>query len=263
MSNLDYIKKAIEEAEKYFEKINFEQLLENDFPASNLNAAWKGRIFCNNLKIEIIVGLPDDFPDALPKVYLTKNFEYFPIPHVDSVLFVCTFETESIDFFSENIHGLIHETIEKARKIITDGIQKTNQEDFKYEFLAYWDLEKIYNVHSIFEPNDRLSIKYIAQIKSNIKGLNYLVGESENHIKEYLKKIDFSGSTKNLKKCLYIPLSDIPIPPYPVINKQFLSLIGKSDSSHILNIVNFIKENLYEGIIIFSFKTEDDYLLAA
>ena len=94
----------------------------------------------NGENIEIVVALPEFFPDELPKIYLTDKFLSYPIPHVGVKNLVCTYPTDNIDFYSEYVEGLLRLSIEQARNIITDGITGINNKDFEDEFLAYWSV---------------------------------------------------------------------------------------------------------------------------
>ena len=106
--------RAIEETENFFNEYKFERLHKHQFPAKGINSAWRGIIKCDGKDVVIIVSFTSSFPDDLPRIYLTKDFEYLPIPHVDGNNFVCTFDTDNIDFFAEKTKSLIQETIENA-----------------------------------------------------------------------------------------------------------------------------------------------------
>ena len=57
---------AIAASHKFFSDINFKELNRTNFPADDIKAAWLGSIQCGNKAVEIIVSLPQDFPDVLP-----------------------------------------------------------------------------------------------------------------------------------------------------------------------------------------------------
>lgn len=93
------------------------------------------------LTVRLFIALPDDFPLVLPKIYLSSsdNERIKYIPHVNVSGFICLFDEESIIVDSSNACGIIKACLAKARSILEDGINKRNLDDFKSEFIAYWD----------------------------------------------------------------------------------------------------------------------------
>jgi len=106
------------------------------------------------------------------------------IPHFDNNRFLCTFNSNAIDIFSEKPKEIITESIEKARNIITDGITGNNEKDFEDEFLAYWsDGEPALKLYSILTIHDKITEIKLAQLKlNNINGM--ICGDSEEKIKK-------------------------------------------------------------------------------
>jgi hypothetical protein len=88
----------------------------------------------------LLLNLKVDFPLSLPEIYLSEDdYEKIKyIPHVDHNRTTCLFDQENIKIDSERPSEIIRVCIQRAKKIITDGISKTNSLDFKDEVVAYW-----------------------------------------------------------------------------------------------------------------------------
>ena len=92
------------------------------------------------LTLNLLVGLPLDFPLVLPTVYLDQK-DYLSLrylPHVDTQGLVCTYDPETVQVSPNDPFGIVKSCIDKARKIIQDGLAKANTNDFQQEFVAYW-----------------------------------------------------------------------------------------------------------------------------
>ncbi len=257
-------KKAIEDTRKYFEGYNFQELSQKKFTSKDLVAAWRGSISCNGEAIGIIVGLPYSYPDELPKIYLTNDFEYYPIPHVDSNNFVCTFDSDRIEFFSENIAGILAETIEKARSIIADGISGKNSNDFEREFLAYWsDGAASQTIYSIIDPKDVISEIQLAIVSPTDSRIKYIAGNKKDEIKRYIKNLDPLAKITSLQPCLYLPFHTIPHPPFPQNNKELFSYLRNINQKYEKAVYDFISKCGYQGVVFFSVNIGESYIFAS
>jgi hypothetical protein len=259
-----FIEKSLKEVRAFFKDYNFHELSAAEFPAADLAFAWEGTIICEGERTAIIVGFPLGFPDELPKIYLTNDFKHSNIPHIDDKNYLCTFDTDSIDFFTENVSGMIEAVIDKARDIICEGISGKNQRDFEAEFLAYWSLGcgplKIY---SIFIPEEKKSEILLGQIFGSEKCISWIAGKDEKQIRSYVRRLDNNARIINYEKCLYLPLPIIPVPPFPKNNIEVFNLLNKFDSSYEKAVLTFLKDNEYKKIVIFSVVIGKSRALAA
>lgn len=257
---------AIGKAAEYFSGVGFNKLNDSDFPADNIVAAWQGNIHCAETPTEIIVALTIGFPDELPKIYLTSDFQHLPIPHVDNNLFVCTFDTDSTDFFPEKIEGILDETIEKARKIISDGLSGANKSDFETEFLAYWELDARLTVYSIFKPDDNIRTLKMAQVPIRKNKSATLIAENEKDIQSFAKNLNpdifLDAPIVNFYPILYLPITVPFSPPFPKTNSELFALLDSYDSKYSEALLSFLKKNNYSGSVIFSVKIDGEYVVA-
>ena len=256
------IDNSIQDIKELFSEYEFDQLKKDQFPQKTLIAAWKGSINCAGHKIDIIIGIPPSFPDELPKIYLTRDFKFSPVPHVDNNRFVCTFNPNVIDLFSERPKDIVVETIENARAIISDGILGKNKIDFEDEFLAYWsDGEITGKLYSILTIHNSVTKIKLASIKANnIDGM--IAGDSEEEIRKYIQNFK-PKSIIDFQDGLFIPLGPPPEPPFPTINKDIFSLLRSRDKNLAKTVIDFLINHKYKGVFIFSVNINNKVALAA
>jgi len=253
--------KAIERADAYLSDLSYYKLTTPDFPATGIVAAWQGNLFCNGIQIQVKIALPIGYPDELPKIYVTKDFSYLPIPHIDDKLFVCTFDIEEINYFAERVEEVLQQIIEKAREVLTEGLDGSNHEDFASEFLAYWRLETKTTVYSLFHPNDKIKFLQMASIPWETQEIS-LIAHQESDIKLFARNLFPRITINNFQQALYLPFPKPIYPPFPKTVGNLIRLIETFDSKYLNAVRKFILNKVNSGVIIFSFKSDDDYLLA-
>lgn len=87
--------------------------------------------------IPVYIGIPDEWEQKLVDIYI-EDYQNFPyIPHVDTKGKLCLFELEGA-LIDADLYGLLNQCIEQAIMILTDGLNKNNEEDFITEFSSYW-----------------------------------------------------------------------------------------------------------------------------
>ncbi|SNR88033.1 E2/UBC family protein [Hymenobacter mucosus] len=93
--------------------------------------------------LQLLVGLPADFPLVLPTIYLERadyqQLRY--LPHVDTSGLVCTFDPETVRVNPEDPGGIVRDCVAQARRLIEQGLAGTNTSEFQQEFIAYWENE--------------------------------------------------------------------------------------------------------------------------
>lgn len=244
---------AIAASRKFFSDINFKELNQTNFPADDIKAAWLGNIQCGNKVVEIIVSLPQDFPDVLPKIYLSKPDELPLIPHVDEKAFVCTFDREHITFFSENIEGMLSDSIDQARQVLSEGIAGTNANDFTTEMLAYWDIGiKSPPVYSNFAPSNASRHLMMAYVTSSDRKRTYLLSENEDAAKQFATNLKLNINNLKFESVLYLPNIPPFTPPFPKTNSELLVLLDESNSHNSDLLLTYLNIHGYWGYVVFS-----------
>lgn len=89
------------------------------------------------LWIPIYIGITNNWEQELFDFYIA-DFEKFQfIPHVDKKGKLCLFDLEGI-LIDTDFTGLLNTCIRRAVKIIDDGMNKDNTEEFIKEYSSYW-----------------------------------------------------------------------------------------------------------------------------
>lgn len=188
---------------------------------------WKIELDGSLRHFTFILTIPNTFPDAFPKIYLSKKDyqEIYPVPHLDKNRFVCTRDPEVTVLNDKNPGEAIESLINIAVKILESGIKKDNQTDFIEEFLAYWDEKVQHSLLGLFIPTDKISYIKIFKLSKDIFGNKYIVSDSEEEVKKWLVPFNINLDKSEDIKCLYLPLSEF----YP------LSLDKDGDMLNILD----------------------------
>ena len=89
----------------------------------------------------LLIDIVSDFPVSLPKIYLSeKDYESNKyLPHIDSRHFICLFDEVSIKVDTNQPSNVLKACIDRAVKIISDGLSKKNESEFEDEIVAYWE----------------------------------------------------------------------------------------------------------------------------
>lgn len=242
---------ALEASRTYFSGLNFTELNKPDFPSDGIKAAWKGIIQCAGQAVEIILTLPTDFPDVLPKIYLASQENLPLMPHIDDKSFVCTY-TRQVIFFSEDIEGILNNSIDKARKVISDGINEENTIDFVAEMLAYWDIGIQPQVLSVFDPQTTLQTLTIAEIQNNSKTIVRILAENREAADKIIANMKLTGGPTRYHPALYLSNISPFIPPFPKTNNELFEIFDLNDPDTSKAILGFLNKHKYSGYVVFS-----------
>lgn len=143
--------------------------------------------------------LPADFPGVLPTVFALSP-ELLRLPHVDERRIVCAFEDENtlLDYRAEE--GLVRETVERARRVVEDGLLGLNRADFLPEFEAYWPRQL--EVQSAVTPSDAPH-----EIKASFHGPQLVALADDGGA----LLSNFPDDTKQLARGVYLPLDQFDL----------------------------------------------------
>lgn len=200
------------------------------------------------------------FPYGFPKISILQEFysKYGHLPHVDNDGVICTFDTNKVYPNFNKPKEVVLECIKKSERILLDGINGDNKEDFEEEFKAYWELESEIIGEVIFEPDDKDKILYCYRSKNRFVYL----ADDEKKLKNYLKYAHIADVRKvKITKALYLPLkNNWCYPPFPQNNKDIMELLAEEK---ILNVyLEYLKKYNDEHIIIFSQVINNEMCLA-
>ncbi|MTI47821.1 MAG: hypothetical protein FH761_08270 [Firmicutes bacterium] len=209
-------------------------------------------VMVNNEEMRLKCKFPDSFPYTFPKVYILKEFYkgIAPLPHIDKEGYICTFDSNKSFPNFKKPNELVFECIRKAVEVIEDGINGINRDDFIEEFQSYWGMEEKYS--SMFWMLSTPTNKSTSLYYYNDKYKDFYIGDEIEKIKEYLKHLKgLEINNKDLKRCIYLPLTKPWYPPYPKTNKEIYTKV-KEESKVFKAYYNSLKNKEDMSIIIFS-----------
>lgn len=216
----------------------------------------------------LLLNVKYDFPLSLPEIYLSKddydNIKY--IPHLDHKGNICLFDQENIKIDSERPAEIIRICLQRAKKIILDGINKTNNSDFKDEVVAYWT--------DTYNSNDKVINGYLGdnveklvpgKVKINILKQPYNKTNIylENETIASLKILDFfrlRGHNIMQQDAFYLGKIDNIEPPFYFNNNDLLNFIKIKFPSYWNEVKSYINQSLTEKILIFSLEVDNELL---
>ena len=112
-----------------------------------IKAAIAGRSF------ELDIEIPDDYPRKLPRVFLADPPAFGTWPHVESDGRLCI-ATPSDRYDRTRPADVVTALLDGAFDILDKGITGANQDDFRSEFLSYWDIAaKGLRAQSLLDPS--------------------------------------------------------------------------------------------------------------
>jgi Prokaryotic E2 family B/ThiF family len=245
---LDYDESSLKEA---LEKCPLIRTVADIHPKLLAEPWAKGRSVCRAYRLDIEIngvptslyfGVKKSFPLSLPKIYLVQWDAFGILPHVETDGYVCYAQEEGSVLNSEDIVGLVRESLSMAVQVVMDGISGKNHRDFIDEFGAYWDrLNKVKDVTSIVSPGDQIKKVHLYKAKG---GTKYLADDNGS-FRKFLKLPDHD-IWKN-HPALYIPLKPgtIITPPHPFkfwdlseICKVIFDNLGPDHRSQLLSLIS-------------------------
>lgn len=211
-------------------------------------------------EIELLIALPDDFPVVLPKIYITgqdyNKIKY--IPHVDTAGYICLFEEDSISLDTDQPGNIVKLSLDRAIKIIEDGVGKKNEADFNDEFIAYWE--------GIYDGKDRVDtgitmingqisngtvIKFL-HLKKAYSGYSVILHDESPdfmHFKSYLKE---NGHFFDECEAFYLGGLAGLTPPFSLLNSDTIEVVRKHFPLLLKEFEVFVNCDTYPKFVLFS-----------
>lgn len=152
------------------------------------------------IDVEFEVKFKDDFPLSLPELYLSKkSYETFKhLPHVDSDRKICTLDTAATITNYKNPEGILYEVIKKAKKVLKDGIEKRNVDDFEEEFIAYWNSaysgqNKLVKGLSLINYNQNPETIKAILVEPKFGGYDFIIYSDDEAVKNIIELLKSKG----------------------------------------------------------------------
>lgn len=120
----------------------------------NADGLWE---FSINLdayrKMPAKVALPAKFPDELPEIFIERSRLVRRIPHVERSGKICLAPKTGILLDATAPRQLIRDALNRAQRILIDGLSGKNSADLIEEFSAYWNSGVSASIVSICDPS--------------------------------------------------------------------------------------------------------------
>lgn len=228
--------KALEDLGKFYD-VRPETLTNKTNGDYSIERTWKVKteieIFDKITDIEFIVKFDTDFPLSFPNIYLSKEDYnlYCSFPHIDSNKFICTFDKQKSRPDFNKPSEVLYQSIQQAKKIIKDGAEQKNFEDYDSEFIAYWKSRYenglIRSISLIDEDNASPKNIKLYQIKPLFLGYELLLVSDEFNPDNFIKFLKNKKHSLEEIKCFYIDNVDFENQNVLLNNKQTVEIISK------------------------------------
>lgn len=202
----------------------------------------------------------DDFPLSLPRIYLSQaDYDCLKyIPHVDTAKLICTYDEEGIITDINNSAGIVLECFQRAKRIIEEGIQKKNTDDFEEEFDAYWK--------NTYNDGDKVKLNYLSLLPTPVTGpikvlvlskplgtYTKILHQDDEVFKKFISWLKSEAISYHEDDVLYLGnIEGLNIPPFNFTNKDIAAIhdILPTDQQKVLH--SYLKAHLKTPTIIFS-----------
>lgn len=94
--------------------------------------------FSDGTRRDLFVLITDDFPYTPPRIALAEPPDILTWPHLEEDGFLCILPTDAA-ISNEDPVGVVRCLLTEAHQLIEKNIRGTNVEDFRSEFLSYWN----------------------------------------------------------------------------------------------------------------------------
>lgn len=201
-----------------------------------------------------------DFPLNIPTIYLsTESYDIVKyIPHIDSDHIVCTFDSEKVLTNPNDPYGIALGCIQRAKRIIESGLEKTNINDFEEEFISYWNCcydEKLnvnHAVLSLIENDPEVQEVKLLALKTKIRTYNYVLYQENTDNLIFKKFLEDSKNDYEEVDLFYAgELDAFKVPPFALTNKSAIDLIDKLDKEKIKEYRKKLKAAKYRMFVLF------------
>ena len=141
--------------------------------------------FSDGISRELDILVDDDFPYAPPRIAVVNGPGVLAWPHLEADGLLCILSSDAA-VSSEDVVGVTKYVLGEACQLIEDGITGDNAEDFRQEFLSYWDLVTDKNSPSFIGllepqgPGRRISVWRSQQ--------THIVGENPQSLRQWLTR---------------------------------------------------------------------------
>ncbi len=207
----------------------------------------------HTLPRELLLAIPNTFPDKLPSVYLPRTVaqETGVIPHLDDQRFLCTFDGADAHPNSDDPVGVALRVIERGLDIWTAGVSGANRADYLDEFGAYWALGSTVSTYSLVTPTDEPREVAGLRLVEAWEQAAWLFAEGESDGKRWLVAAGYGGKTEAIP-ILYLPLNTLGLPPLPSTNGEIYERVRDLNPNALPVLLDFLHKHDRPTGVLFS-----------
>jgi hypothetical protein len=213
-----------------------------------------------------------DFPISIPKIYISEaDYEIIKyIPHIDTDRLICTFDSDAIRTDINRPQAIVYDALKRAKKVIVDGINKTNFSDFEDEFIAYWKNSYskqdhiFYRCLSLIDPYEQINesdIKVTAIPSPGVR-YNYIIHCDTVDSKRFISSLYSHYNNVTTHPVYWGGELEIPdVPPFNLSYDKLASLLIAGDDKKQGKLKRFLKSKYSPKIVLFKKRVGDKTLL--
>ena len=226
---------AVEELDRLFDSMSGSRRLAaaelSQYKNHSFGVGWLiSKTLSDGVARPLHVLLPETFPYSAPRIAISGGPHKMEFPHLEPQGLLCLTPPDcAVDI--EHPTDVLESLMDDSIQLIEDGIQNLNQDDFRDEFLSYWDIAVVNELCrwppfiSIIEP--RGPSRCISVWGSNV----CVFGESDDSVSRWLDNRGVDVGEHGFRSGLMIWLPEPLVPAeYPNDGRELLSMIRSLES---------------------------------
>ncbi|OGQ95900.1 MAG: hypothetical protein A2521_02890 [Deltaproteobacteria bacterium RIFOXYD12_FULL_57_12] len=224
--------------------------LKSRVKSSPLIAGWRLPAETVDADSDLILALPDLYPNALPIVALPEPPEAGELPHVELDGTFCLTTSSALMELPADIRHAEH-VVREASKVLAQGLSGENQEDFLDEASTYWtlgqpDKREIWLTSSCPRTSKLL---HVAILKHAV-----VLADNAAQLETWLASV-YPGLSPRIKPAAVLLSLPEPIYPrsYPKHTGDLITLASTAGDKALNLLASTLKPGAY-GYIVFSFE---------
>jgi molybdopterin/thiamine biosynthesis adenylyltransferase len=231
------------------------------YTARGADRGWRFQLDVEGQIVDLDLTVDNRFPRSRPRVGLSKPPPFPSYPHVESDGRLCIIEdVDELDHTKPT--GIIKAVLKGAAEVLEEGLTGRNEDDFRDEFLSYWDpTAKGPTVFSLADPCGSSR-----RVKLWCSGKNYVAAEDRRSMSNWLKNRTGRGLAEG-EACqpALILWFDQPLLPneYPSNPADLCALADKAGGSAPDLLRRYLAEDICERLVLLGAQSKNGPCFAA
>lgn len=213
-------------------------------------------------KVQIIklhLCFPLDFPLVFPKIFLSKEdfFKIKYVPHLEVNKSICLFVNKAEP--NVNAPELVTEmALNRAKKVLEDGLNRTNFEDFEDEFEAYWSSnysndDNVYGSYLLVIKEPLKEKFQLLELKTSFNKYTHIIHQNEDVAKTFIENLKNKRiSFKEYWGYVFHDLKLFDRPPFNLTNGDVLDYFKGIKNHETKKFLQIYENNKAHKLFLFS-----------